>query len=189
MTTLYIIFFPVYTGDKRHQFCPDIWVPTATVISNWGRKQWPFVNFAQLCIRIREEEWRKRLGVTLVSWTGKDRVRKRRKSPTFKVRVTEIEVENRCEDWNKISVYAGNPTQDRSLHMRAWYHYATTAALELGIFVFWSKHNNHRDLSIHIERACQLHGTIMTQHGLQGAAQLAQHIWTRFSLVAFTTDS
>ena len=25
---------------------------------------------------------------------------------------------------------------------------------------------NHRDLSIHIERTCQLHGAIMTQHGL-----------------------
>ena len=36
----------------------------------------------------------------------------------------------------------------------------------LGCGFFLIGAHNHRDLSIHIERACQLHGAIMTQHGL-----------------------
>ena len=66
---------------------------------NRDREQGLFVDFAQLCMRIQEEEeGRKRFGVILASCAGKDRHSKRRKTPTPKVRVAETSAENQFED-------------------------------------------------------------------------------------------
>ena len=52
--------FPASTGDEQHQFHPESWVPTETVIANRDREQRPFTNFVQLAKEFkREEEGRK----------------------------------------------------------------------------------------------------------------------------------
>ena len=66
-------------------------MPIETVIVTRDREQRPFVNFAQLCIIIQEEEEeRKRLGVILASFKGKDRDSKRRKKPYCTSKLIEI---------------------------------------------------------------------------------------------------
>ena len=82
------------TGDKQLQFRPDSWVPTETVIAKRNREQRPFVKFAQLCIRIQQEEGSNEFDVILASCSGKGQRQKERRSSTSKVRVKETEMEN-----------------------------------------------------------------------------------------------
>ena len=69
-----VMVFSVSTVDEQHQFRPDSWVPTETVIVNRGREERPFVNFVHLALEFRREEGgKKNIGVRLANCTGKER--------------------------------------------------------------------------------------------------------------------
>ena len=79
----------------------------------------------QLCTRILEEEVRKkRLGVILASFSGKDRDCKRRKSPTSKKLKWKIGVKTE----RKLLVYGGSQTRGPNLLKQPHYPSATTVA-------------------------------------------------------------
>lgn len=61
-----------------------------------AQRQRHLLTLLSLIIQEEEEEGRKRYGVILVSWTGKDRDSKIRKSPTSEVNFAETEEENQC---------------------------------------------------------------------------------------------
>ena len=68
------IVLPASTADEQHQFCPDSWVPTETVIVNRDKEERLFVNFVHLALEFRREEGgKKNIGVTLANCKGKER--------------------------------------------------------------------------------------------------------------------